>query len=55
MCTIFKTERKSQLNFRYSKSFVVQGRLRGVRVSRARAQEIKSPVYASLHFFSKNF
>ena len=41
--------------FRYSKSFVVQGRLRGVRVSRARAQEIKSPVYASLHFFSKNF
>ena len=28
---------------------------RGVRVSRARAKEMKSPVYASLHVFSKNF
>ena len=27
----------------------------GVRVSRARAKEMKSPVYASLHVFSKNF
>ena len=28
---------------------------RGVRVSRARAKEMKSPVCASLHVFSKNF